>query len=150
MSPREDLHEKLALYGEACRAYVRAPGFRTVVAMTKAFNAALDTALSGQQGGAVPAGDDRCPDCGGPLDENDECPGWSERTDPRLAEQPSPAGTGDADRVEGLRPGIEKALKIVEAERETVSVSSSAYQRLWSVRNALRAALDGASGQEGR
>jgi hypothetical protein len=114
----------------------------------------------------------------------------------RLAEQPAPAGTGDADRVEGdhqglpedayemmrrlyaekgglpapklvaavasyrkweresganrvegLRPGIERALEIVEVERETVSVSSSAYQRLWSVRNALRDALDGASSQ---
>lgn len=23
--------------------------------------------------------EERCPDCGGPLDENDECPGWYEK-----------------------------------------------------------------------
>ena len=50
MSLREDLHEKLALYGEACRAYARAPGFRAVAAMTEAFDAALDAALPAQAG----------------------------------------------------------------------------------------------------
>ena len=64
-------------------------------------------------------------------------------------QQPAPAGTG-ADRVEGLRPGLEKALEIVRAEMETASSHSGSYQRLGSVGLALRAALDGASGQEGR
>ena len=59
------------------------------------------------------------------------------------------AGTG-TNGVEGLRPGLEKALEIVKAELETVSSSSGSYQRLGSVSLALRAALDGASGQEGR
>jgi hypothetical protein len=126
----------------------------------------IDATLSGQQGGVVPAGD--LPPVNA-LNELERATwaddvhvlngiatllGLPDRTEvtvdavrARLAEQPTPAGTGDADRVEGLRPGIEKALEIVEAERETVSVSSSAYQRLWSVRNTLRAALDGASGQ---
>lgn len=51
MSVREDLHEKLALYGEACRSYARTPGFHTAAAMTEAFDVAFNATLSGQQGG---------------------------------------------------------------------------------------------------
>lgn len=42
--------------------------------------------------------DDRCPDCGGPLDANGECPGWSERTEDEVRAE----ATGDAEYYKPL------------------------------------------------
>lgn len=60
---------------------------------------------------------------------------------PEAALRAAPAGTGDADRVEGLRPGLKKALEIVEAKRQTVPTASSAHDTCVSLMGLFRARL---------
>ena len=60
----------------------------------------------------------------------------------RLAEQP---GGGPVAPGGDLRPGLKRAIKIVEDERETVSSLSLSYLRCGYILDNLRAALDGAS-----
>jgi predicted DNA-binding transcriptional regulator YafY len=57
------------------------------------------------------------------------------------------SGTGNADRVEGLRKAAKSAIQAAERELTAFSTMTVCFT-LEEIRDTLRAALDGASGQE--
>lgn len=67
-------------------------------------------------------------------------PAAARLADGTFAEQPAPGGTG-AGGVEGLRPGLEEALRIVEAKRQTVPTASLVHDACVSLMSLFRARL---------